>query len=204
MSDGITTRAASTTATVPLDPRTERTRQVVIAATAELLAEAGFGRITIEAIAERAGVARSTVYRNWPDRADLLVEAWDQLCHKPEPSDTGSVGEDLAHIGSELARGLSTSAWGSAVPSLVGAVAADEDLGRAMRRVGSQRRAIIAAALQRGIDRGEIDPDADVDVLAEHFASRFFYRHLMTSGPLDDAFVTQQVAAVLILAGQHR
>ena len=187
------------TAPAPLDPRTERTRQVVIAATAALLAEAGFGEITVEAIAERAGVARSTVYRNWPDRADLLVEAWDQLCLRPEPADTGSVAGDLTHIGSELARGLSGSAWGGAVPSLVGAAAADEDLGRAMRRVGSQRRAMIAAALRRGIDRGEVDPAADVDGLAEQFAARFFYRHLMTKGALDERFVAEQVTTILVL-----
>ena len=188
-----------TAPTTPMDPRTERTRQVVIAATGELLAEAGFGNITIEAIAERSGVARSTIYRNWPDRADLLVEAWDEMCQRPEPSDTGSVAGDLHHIGTEMARGLTTSAWGRAVPSMVGAVGADDDLRRAMQRVGSQRRAVVAAALRRGIARGEVDAAADVDALAEHFAARFFYRHLMSGAPLDDAFVDSQVALIIAL-----
>jgi AcrR family transcriptional regulator len=201
--DLIATRADTATATAPLDPRTERTRQVVIAATAELLAEAGFGRITIEAIAERAGVARSTVYRNWPDRVDLLVEAWDGLCPEPAAADTGSVAGDLRRIATELARGLTSTAWGQAVPSLVGAVAGDDDLAQAMRRVSSQRRAIVAAALRRGIERGELHPDADVDEAAEVFGSRFFYRHLMSGAPLDDAFVDGHVALVIALCG-HR
>lgn len=195
--------AADTAASAPIDPRTERTRHVVISATAALLAEAGFGRITIEAIAERAGVARSTVYRNWPDRADLLVEAWNELSRRPEPPDTGTVAGDLHDIGTELARGLSTSPWGCAVPSLVGAAAADDDLARAMRQIGSRRRAIIAAALRRGIDRGEVEPGADVDALAEQFVARFFYRHLMTRGALDDAFVADQVAVIVALCNRR-
>ena len=194
--------AVATTATAALDPRTERTRQVVIAATADLLAEAGFGHITIEAIAERAGVARSTVYRNWPDRVELLVEAWDELCPEPTGADTGSVAEDLRRIATELARGLASTDWGRAVPSLVGAVAGDDDLAQAMRRVSSQRRAIVAAALRRGIERGELDADADVDEAAEVFGSRFFYRHLMSGGPLDDAFVEGHVALIITLCGR--
>jgi len=183
-----------------LDPRTQRTREVVLRATANLLAEAGFERITIEAIAERSGVARSTVYRNWPDRAELLVQGWELLCAEPVRPDTGSVAGDLGAIGVELADGLANCDWGRAVSSLVGAVANDPDLRRAMQLVGSRRRASLSSALTRGIERGEVDAETDVDAMAELFAARFFYRHLMTGGVLDDAFVDAQVRAVIALA----
>ncbi|MEX1280276.1 MAG: helix-turn-helix domain-containing protein, partial [Acidimicrobiia bacterium] len=77
------------------DPRIERTRRVVLGAAVEVVAERGFSGATIDAIAQRSGVARSTIYRHWPDRGDLLLEAVSDRVGPVEASVTGDLREDL-------------------------------------------------------------------------------------------------------------
>lgn len=104
-----------------VDPRIERTQALVVEAAAELLAERGFERITIDGIAERSGVARSTIYRHWPDRADLLGRAFGVVCSVEWTDDHGTLAADLRHKATMLADGLTNQAWGRMLPSLVGA-----------------------------------------------------------------------------------
>lgn len=183
-----------------VDPRIARTRQVVVEATADLLAEQGFERLTIEAVAERSGVARSTIYRNWPDRADLFGEGFEQLCAFPPVPDLGSLEADLAFLAEELASGLSNSEWGRALPSLLGSAHHDPVLAEAQRRFSGRRRALTGAIFERAIERGEVGDHHDPGDLAELFASGFFFRHLMTRAPLDQEFIERQVATVLAAA----
>ncbi len=181
----------------PLDPRVERTRSVVLGATADLLAEDGFERITVEAIAERSGVARSTIYRNWPTTADLLVEAFAVLVDKGPPPDLGSLRADLMALGRELARGLSTAAWGHALPSLISGAAHDPELARAQRAFSRARRLEIGEVFLRAVARNEIHPLDDPGEVAEAFAAPFFFRALMTGEPLDHAFVDRHVDRIV-------
>lgn len=187
-------------ASAAVDPRIARTREAVVAATAELLADDGFERVTIEGIAERSGVARSTIYRNWPTKADLLIEAFDQLCAFPDIPDLGSLEDELRLLGAELVRGLSAEAWGRALPSLVGAAAHDPELVEAQRMFSDRRRSVVGAAFTRAADRGEISGGVDVRELAEAFAAGFFFRRLMTHGPLDDALIERQVRTAVAAA----
>ena len=184
------TTGAASTAGAGLDPRVERTRAVVLEATAALLAEDGFERITVEAIADRSGVARSTIYRNWPTTADLLVEAFAVLVDKQPPPDLGSLRADLEALGRELAAGLSSAAWGRALPSLISGAAHDPELARAQQAFSRERRLEIGEVFRRAADRGEIAAPTDPGEAAEAFAAAFFFRALMTGQPLDDAFGT--------------
>lgn len=179
-----------------VDPRIERTRSVVVDATATLLAREGFERITIDAIAEQSGVARSTIYRHWPDRADLLAQGFAVVCSVEHTPDHGTLTEDLRHKGSMLANGLTEDAWGRMLPSLVGASAHDEDLERALLRFNADRRGDALELIQRSVDRGEVDADADITAALERFIGPFFLRHLMTHDPIDDVFVERQIAAL--------
>ncbi|UCG40256.1 MAG: helix-turn-helix transcriptional regulator, partial [Acidimicrobiia bacterium] len=73
----------------PVDPRIERTKTVVLQAAFAVIGELGFGGATIDAIAQRSGVARSTIYRHWPDRADLLIESMAHMVGSVESVTTG-------------------------------------------------------------------------------------------------------------------
>jgi AcrR family transcriptional regulator len=183
-----------------LDPRVARTRDVVLSATAELLADEGFDRITIEAIAERCEVARSTIYRNWPNRADLLVAAFERLCAFRDPPDTGDLELDLLGFGAMLAEGLTSERWGRALPSLLGAVGHDDELRTAQQQFSDGRRRVVVGLFDRAVARGEVSRDVDLDVLATLYVSGFFFRRLVSHQPLDARFVSGHAALVSALA----
>ena len=179
-----------------VDPRIQRTRSVVVDATAELLAREGFERITIDGIAEHSGVARSTIYRHWPDRADLFAQGFAVVCSVEHTPEHGTLSADLRHKATTLARGLTEQAWGRMLPSLVGASAHDEDLRRALMRFNADRRRDTLDLVQRAVDRGEVDQDADIHAALERFIGPFFLRRLMTQDPLDDDFVERQIESI--------
>ncbi len=183
------------TTTPRVDPRIERTRAVVVEATAELLAQEGFERITIDGIAEHSGVARSTIYRHWPDRADLLGQAFAVVCTVEHTPDHGSLAADLRHKGQHLAHGLTDESWGQMLPSLVGASAHDDDLRRALMDFNTERRGDVLALIERAVTRGEVSDDVDARCALERFVGPFFLRHLMTEDPVDTDFVERQVEA---------
>ena len=180
-----------------VDPRIERTRQAVLAAAAELLADRGFERVTIDGLAERSGVARSTIYRNWPDRALLLVQAFAEMCPHHADVDQGSLEADLRTIGTSLANGLAHEDWGRALPSLIAAADHDPDLRAASVAFTGERRAMLRSVLARARRRGEVRPDADLDRAVRRFSAPFFYARLISREPLDEAFVEAQVADAL-------
>lgn len=183
--------------TAGVDPRIAHTRAAVIDVVAELLSEAGFERLTVEAVAERSGVARSTIYRHWPERADLLIEGFQLLCGDALAPDTGALDSDLRAFGSELAQGLTGTTWGRALPSLVGAVAHDADLQRAQQEFSAARRRTLGDIFGRAIERGELPAGASVEDLAELFAAPFFARRLLWGGDIDENLVERQIRLVL-------
>lgn len=179
-----------------VDPRIEHTQALVVEATAELLATEGFERITIDAIAERSGVARSTIYRHWPDRAQLLVHAFMVVLDKEDTPDTGSLVGDFRVIANSFCAGMTNEDWGRMLPSLVGASAHDTDLRRALTEFHSARRDEAMALIRRAQERGEISGGIDVLAALERFAGPFFLRHLITGDPVDAEFAERQVEGV--------
>ncbi|MEM7092106.1 MAG: TetR/AcrR family transcriptional regulator [Actinomycetota bacterium] len=184
----------------PLDPRVAQTRRIVVEAAAALLGEEGFERLTLESIAERSGVARSTIYRNWPDRAVLLADAFDQLCVFPEVPDLGSMVDELRLLAEELANGLRSDEWANALPSLVGAAHHDESLTQAQAQFSQRRRAMTAVIFERAAERGEVSSAQDPSLLAEYFAAPMFFRFLMTRQPIDDDFIERHIGVIVDLA----
>lgn len=187
--------------TATVDPRVERTRSVVLRAAADLLAEEGFEQITIDGIAERSGVARSTIYRNWPDRARLLIEAFEVVCDFPPPPDTGSLASDLGAFARLLADGLANADWGRSLPSLIGAAAHDPELHRAMLAFNAERRAHVEAVVRRAVERGEVPRGTEIELPIIRFAAAFFFARLMTDRPLDEAYADEIVRRTLVELG---
>src|SRR5258707_15817170 len=77
------------------DERVRRSKEAVLAATSELLSEAGLGGVSVDAVSKRSGVAKTTIYRHWPSRTALLLEAGAKMGSRPEAPDTGSLRGDL-------------------------------------------------------------------------------------------------------------
>ena len=179
-----------------VDPRVVHTRQVVIDAVADLLSTDGLAQLTMDAIAARSGVARSTIYRHWPDRVELMVDVFESVSSVADPLDPcGPLHADLRATGDSLARGLTEHRWGLILSCLVGTAGHDDAIHRALNTFGRARRAESAEIFSRAITRGEIRSDLDPVCEAERFAGPFFLRRLVTADTLDADFVEAQVRA---------
>lgn len=185
------------------DPRTQRTRQTVLAATADILLEVGFERITIEGVAERSGVARSTIYRNWPSRAELFVEAFTSIKAAPPAVDVGNLPGDLVGQMNLLADGLRHAEWSRLLPSLVSAADQDSELRDAFDRFSDGRRDDLRQIFSRAASRGEILPVQNVEMVIDRLAGVLFFRRLFGDREITEDFVVGLAKAALVEVGYH-
>lgn len=185
----------------PDDPRVARSKAVIIEATLELLAERGVADTTVEAIAERSGVAKTTIYRHWDDKAEVVLSALDAMLEPPQDPDSGELRQDLEQLLTGLARSLSDSPVASLLPSLIDAAERDPAFAKVHRRFAEARHRIVRGILQRGLDRGELRADADLEEVMESLAGPLFYRRLVRHEPIPAARCVAIVDAVLHIYG---
>lgn len=180
--------------------RSKRSHQAIVAATRELLVERGYPDVTIEAIAARAGVGKQTIYRWWPSRAALVLEAYLSSADVVQAPAAGrTVREDVRALLGWLIAVLREPTGGHVVAGLVGDIQHDAVLAEGFHRdVVPARREAMLAALQRGQERSEIRADADLELAIDTLHGAVFYRLLLSGEPLDDTFtrrLTDQILA---------
>jgi AcrR family transcriptional regulator len=156
-----------------------RSEEAILKATLELVAEHGVGGLTVDAVAARAGVGKQTIYRHWGSRARLVHDAIACMHEKGDLPDTGSVREDVRRMLEELVDFLSTEDSGRVLPSLIDAAERDPELLELREQHIQERRGAFAEVLQRGVDRGELPPDADLSLLTDLLVGPFFYRRVI-------------------------
>jgi AcrR family transcriptional regulator len=190
--------------------RSERSHRAIITATQELLVEHGYRKLTIESVAARAGVGKQTIYRWWPSRAALVLEAYlagSDAVSLPPP-DGDSTRDDVRALIGWLATVLAEPTGGRVVAGLVGDLQHDPELAEGFRAdVVPARRQAMLAALERGRERGEIRADANLDLAVDTLHGAVFYRLLLSGEPLDAEFaarVADQVLDGLRPAGRSR
>lgn len=178
--------------------RDERIDRAVRAATVALLGEVGYPALSMGAVAQRAGVHRPAVYRRWPSKRHLVVDAVaDGLGLRPTP-DTGDLRSDLVAGITTIVDSLAGSTLGRVLPALVADLAADAELAERFReRVFHPRRATTAATLRAAAGRGEIRADFDMDFVLDALAAPLYYRVLFGHLPLTRGLAEQCVDAVL-------
>jgi AcrR family transcriptional regulator len=186
--------------------RSERSHAAIVRATQELLVERGYRELTIEGVAARAGVGKQTIYRWWPSRAALVLEAYlagsDAL---PPPAPRASVREDVRALLGWLEGVLAQPIGGRVLAGLVADLQHDPDLAEGYHRdVVPARRSHMLAALERGRERGEIRADADLEVAVDTLHGAIFYRLLLSGEPLDDEFAESLAGQVLDGLGPER
>jgi AcrR family transcriptional regulator len=189
-------------ATIPTpDRRTERSNQAILDATRELLAkEGGVRGLTIEAVAARAGVAKTTIYRRWRDKWELALDAAmiDLLPSFEDPVDIGDTRKELIVFVDSALRTMTTRPYNSALQGLASEVATDPDLGRVYREhVVEPRREQLAQVVERGIARGDLRPDTDSRLVHELLIGPIYYRLLFSGPPFDRNLGARLVDAVL-------
>jgi AcrR family transcriptional regulator len=181
--------------------RGEESKQAILDATRELLAEGDVGSLTIEAVAARSGVAKTTIYRRWSDKWELALDAAmiDTLPRfYAAPADVGDTRRELAAFTESVVKALGSRPFGPAMQGLVSQIATDPKLARAYReRVVDPRRVQLAQVIERGIARGDLRPDTEVELLHEYLLGPIFYRLLLSGSPLDRKLSARLVDGVL-------
>jgi AcrR family transcriptional regulator len=180
--------------------RSDRSHQAIITATQELLVERGYRALTIEGVAARAGVGKQTIYRWWPSRAALVLEAYLLGSDRVQfPSaDSGSTREDVRALITWLADVLAEPTGGRVVAGLIGDLQHDPDLAEGFHQdVVPARRQAMLAALEGGRERGEIRADADIELAVDALHGAVFYRLLLSGQPLDAAFAGRLADQIL-------
>jgi AcrR family transcriptional regulator len=167
----------------PGRPRSERAHEAILEATLDLLVEEGFSRMSIEAVATRAGVGKATIYRRWPSKADLVAEAVACMKdHQLSEVDNGNVRDDLFQLGRQSLKGKDNAEVTDVMIKLMSARARHPELQEAfVRQVIEPRRRIVAEVLRRGVARGEIRPDIDVDLAMDVILGLVSYRSMVTA-----------------------
>jgi AcrR family transcriptional regulator len=147
-------------------PRSEEAHRAILDATLALLVEVGYSGLTVEGIAQRAGVGKATIYRRWPSKLPLVIEAFGELPGF-EDADTGTLAGDLEQMLRGYLRVYHTSPLGAVVPSLAGELPHNPELMELFAPVVRSRRQPLIHALERAIERGEIPADTDLDLAAD-------------------------------------
>ncbi|MDF2146333.1 TetR/AcrR family transcriptional regulator [Knoellia sp. p5-6-4] len=187
----MTSREPSSRARRPGRPREAATEHAITRAARDLLAEQGLGGLTMEQVAARAGVAKTTVYRRWPSKVELAVHAVAVTFDTIDTGDRGSLAADMRAGIEEAARLLRDPSTGGAYAALLAESARDpEGVGAAVRaQLSTRLHALVATSVERAVARGEIRPEmADVDLLADVVVGAVLHRSLATGVP-DEAFV---------------
>src|SRR5271165_321392 len=182
----------------PGRPRSEEARQAILRSTIGLLQKIGFADLSIEAIAIDAGVSKATVYRWWPDKGALVVDAFasstESKLHFP---DTGSVYRDMS-LQMKQFLGILRTRRGRIVAELLGAGQADPKLLEAFReRFLRPRRQEAYKTLQRGIERGELPKRLNLDLVLDILYGAIYMRFLIRHDELSESYVYQVCRLVL-------
>jgi AcrR family transcriptional regulator len=172
----------------PRDPATDR---VILESTVRLLIEQGYDAMSVEGVASAAGVGKTTVYRRYPGKRELVVAAISSIAAALEPPvDSGSTREDLRRFVDQTLSVLRRDGLGFAMIGTLLAKERDEPALMALfrRAVILPRMEIASGIVRRGIERGEIRPDVPVDIVVQLIAGAFFARRLV-GWPDDEAWL---------------
>jgi AcrR family transcriptional regulator len=188
------------TARPPGRPRSERAAKAIIEATLDLLAEeGGVAGVSIEAVAARAGVGKTTIYRRWPNKEALIIDALAAL-KEPFPAPVGdSVRDDLVAIARAFLTNTTDNRHLDWYWSLMGGASRYPELiARFTREVVEPRRDVIRQVLRRGIGSGELRADLDVEVTLWLVMGALIQRaRAFGAGPIPDEFPAKVIDALL-------
>ena len=179
------------------DKRVQRSKEAILAVTYKLLSEEGIGGVSIDEVSRRSGVSKTTIYRHWPSRSALLMDACSKIGPAPVIPDTGSLEGDVRALATGLAQQLKSARWAAVLPSIIDAAEREPELAQLLAQLHAGQMAPYFAVAERAKKRGELAPGTDVSEFVASIVAPFFYRRWFTRQPLDDAFVQGGVRSLL-------
>jgi TetR/AcrR family transcriptional regulator, regulator of autoinduction and epiphytic fitness len=185
-----------------VDPRIERSRQVILQAVLEELSELGYGALTIESIARRAGVGKATIYRHWPDKIALIADAFKLLQQQRDPElVTGSPREKLERVLRHVADVVADSPFSSCLPALIEGAERDRAVRRFHHQFQAEARKPTIALIADGIATGDFPSRIDPEVAAYALLGAIFFCRLMTNAPFPETRVRDLIDTVFGSSG---
>ncbi len=170
----------------PGRPRSPEAHAAILRAAVEIVAADGLHGLSIEAIAARAGVGKATIYRRWRTKEDLIAEALRSIALTPDAPDTGSVRGDLAAAARAAVSRLSGDAF-RILPRLMAEAGDDPQLYAAVdEALLRPRREAVGAILRRGVERGELRDDLDLDLVTDILMGAVITKLITSGGDLRD------------------
>lgn len=179
------------------DPRVERSRRIILEAVLEELGAVGYGALTIEAVAARAGVGKSTIYRHWPGKLELVEDAFRTLKAPVTVSETGTLREKVVGLIEQIACLAQQSTYSSCMPALIEAAEHDPQVRDFHYRFSGERRAVLVGLLRDAAQTGELPPDTDPELLADALVGPILLRRLMLAQPVGPAIAPELVDQLL-------
>ena len=182
----------------PGRPRCPVTHQAILDCANALLEEIGFANMSVEGIAARAGVGKATIYRRWPNKASVVMDAFLAATAKEIAfPDTGSAREDIRRQMRSVVKVLN-GPRGRTIATLIGVVQSDHELADAFRtRFVAVRRGEAKAVVQRGIASGEFKPDMDLESILDCLYGPLYFRLLIGHDKASAKYADQLVDLVL-------
>jgi AcrR family transcriptional regulator len=179
--------------------RSVRTHRAVMTAAAQLLAENGYASVTIEGIAARASVAKTTIYRWWSTKAAIFMELYNEVAAEMLTGlDTGSVEQDLRNLLLGLFKLFTTTSAGPAMVGMIAEAQSSPEFAKVFQeQFMAHRRNVTRKILERGVERGELQADLSIDLAIDVISGPIWYRLLQGHAPLDEHFADGVVRQVL-------
>ncbi len=178
--------------------RTARASQAILDATLAELVEVGYASLGLDRIAARAGVHRSTIYRRWADKEQLVVDAVLASAARDVPTpDTGSVRGDLRALTHAIVGTLSSPVSRTLLQTYVAESGRAPGIDAVATSFWTHRFGLARSVVERGIERGELDPQTDADLLIETLVAPLFLRLLVTGKPITTRYADRVVDLIL-------
>lgn len=177
-------------------PRSADADIAILAAALELAGEVGVRALSMDEVAARAGVSKATIYRRWSSKEALVLDALRSAIEPVGSVDHGSLGADLRHYLRDMTARMSVGR-GDVLPHLIEVACYDPAIRTSLDDWVRHRRAPLLAILERGLERGELSADTDLELLLDTLIGPFVYRRLLTGGAIDETVVERLLALVL-------
>jgi len=181
--------------------RSARVREAVLAATAAELSERGFAAMTIEDIAARSGVHKTTIYRRWSTLSQLVADAAVEISATTVPiPDTGSIESDLREMARSIVALVTSESGGALVAALFSDAVRTPEVARLKREFYSARYELADIVIRRAVERGEISEKVSAADLLAAVAAPIYYRLLVADLPVDRSVADRAAAGALAAA----
>jgi AcrR family transcriptional regulator len=187
-----------------VDPRVERSRLVIRRAALEELGAVGYGGFTIESVAARAGVAKSTIYRHWPDKVDLIADAFETFHEQMVPDITPlPPRERIELLTRHVAEVFADSTFSICIPALIEGAERDPRLREFHHRYSATRSQSLIDVISEGVAVGDIPGYIDPELGALALLGPIIYRRLMSGRPFEPELTPALVETVLGPPREH-